>query len=245
MGLSLLHCFQMIDHFPLLLFYVTSVREGTETVPVTLSLFLCGCQVMSDSFVTLWAIAHQLLCPWDFPGKDTGVGCHFLLQGIFWIQGSNSHLLHWRVDSSSLSHMHTCSVASVVSDSVQPYGQQPSRLLCPQDSPDKNTGVGCHFFLPRGAQINYTSILKIHCQRYAKSTKFWFCICMQVHMFASMKVWPFPNVMVFGGGAWRKWLGHEGGALMNGTAASDKETPESSFTPLLCEDPARRQPPVD
>ena len=42
------------------------------------------------------------LCPWDSPGKNTGVGCHFLLQGIFVTQGSNSHLLpcgwflcHW------------------------------------------------------------------------------------------------------------------------------------------------------
>ena len=25
----------------------------------------------------------RLLCPWDFPGKNNGVGCHFLLQGIF------------------------------------------------------------------------------------------------------------------------------------------------------------------
>ena len=31
----------------------------------------------------------RLLCPWDFPGKDTGLGCHFLLQGIFPTQGSN------------------------------------------------------------------------------------------------------------------------------------------------------------
>ena len=36
---------------------------------------------------------------------------------------------------------------SVVSDSVQPHWQQPSRLLCPWDSPGKNTGVGCHFLL--------------------------------------------------------------------------------------------------
>ena len=36
------------------------------------------------------------LCPWDFPGKDTGVGCHFLLQGIFSTQGSNPGLLHCR-----------------------------------------------------------------------------------------------------------------------------------------------------
>ena len=35
----------------------------------------------------------RLLYPWDFPGKNTGVGCHFLLQGILLIQGSNPHLL--------------------------------------------------------------------------------------------------------------------------------------------------------
>ena len=36
----------------------------------------------------------MLLCPWSFPGKDTGVGCHSLLQGIFPTQGSNPGLLH-------------------------------------------------------------------------------------------------------------------------------------------------------
>ena len=42
----------------------------------------------------------RLLCPWDFPGKNTGVGSQFLLQGIFLIQGLNAHLfclLHWQV----------------------------------------------------------------------------------------------------------------------------------------------------
>ena len=34
--------------------------------------------------------------PWDSPGKNTGVGCHFLLQGIFPTQGSNPGLLHFR-----------------------------------------------------------------------------------------------------------------------------------------------------
>ena len=46
----------------------------------------------------------RLLCPWDFPGKNTGVSCHALLQGIFPVQGSNPHLLHWQVDSLPLSH---------------------------------------------------------------------------------------------------------------------------------------------
>ena len=36
------------------------------------------------------------------------------------------------------------------SHSVQPYGQQPTRLLCPQDSLGKNTGVGCYFLLWEG-----------------------------------------------------------------------------------------------
>ena len=40
-----------------------------------------------------------------------------------------------------------CSVASVLSDSLQPHGPLPTRLLCPLSSPGKNTGVGCHFFL--------------------------------------------------------------------------------------------------
>ena len=37
----------------------------------------------------------MLPCPWDFPGKNTGLGCHALLQGIRKIQGSNVGLLHW------------------------------------------------------------------------------------------------------------------------------------------------------
>ena len=31
-------------------------------------------------FVTPWTVAYKLLHQWDFPGKNTGVGCHFLLQ---------------------------------------------------------------------------------------------------------------------------------------------------------------------
>ena len=40
-----------------------------------------------------------------------------------------------------------CQVASVVSDSVQPHGLQPTRLLHPWDFPRNSTGVGCHFLL--------------------------------------------------------------------------------------------------
>ena len=52
----------------------------------------------------------------------------------------------WK-DSHQYTLHHRCQVASVVSDSVRPHGLQPTRLLSPWDSPSKNTGVGCHFFL--------------------------------------------------------------------------------------------------
>ena len=46
----------------------------------------------------------RLLCPWDFPGKTTGVGCHFFLQGIFLTQGLNLRPLHCRWILYWLSH---------------------------------------------------------------------------------------------------------------------------------------------
>ena len=42
-----------------------------------------SCSVVSDSLWPHGLQPSKLLCPWDFPGKNTGVGCHFLLQGIF------------------------------------------------------------------------------------------------------------------------------------------------------------------
>ena len=44
-------------------------------------------------FVTPWTVAHQAPLSMDSPGKDTGVGCHALLQGIFLTQGSTPCLL--------------------------------------------------------------------------------------------------------------------------------------------------------
>ena len=55
------------------------------------------CGPMVYSFATL-------LCPWDFPGKNTGVGCHFFPQGIFPTQELNPGLLHCMQSLSCLSH---------------------------------------------------------------------------------------------------------------------------------------------
>ena len=51
-----------------------------------------------------WGHKESDVTDW-LSGKSTGVGCRFLLQGIFPTQGSNLHLLHWQVDSLPLSHL--------------------------------------------------------------------------------------------------------------------------------------------
>ena len=58
--------------------------------------------VLSHSVVSNCLQPHGLeptrfLCPWDSPGKNNGMGCHFLLQCIFQDQGSNLCLLNWRL----------------------------------------------------------------------------------------------------------------------------------------------------
>ena len=58
----------------------------------------CGARVLScfsraRLFATLWTVAHQAPRPWDSPRKNSGAGCHTLLQGIFLTQGSNPCLL--------------------------------------------------------------------------------------------------------------------------------------------------------
>ena len=46
-------------------------------------------------FVTPWTVAYPTLPPWDSPGKNTEVDCHFRLQGIFPTQGLNPGLPQW------------------------------------------------------------------------------------------------------------------------------------------------------
>ena len=60
----------------------------------------------------------RLLCPWDSPGKNTGVGCHFLLQGIFPTQGSNLGLLHCRQTLYPLSHQGSPPKVTVLVDEL-------------------------------------------------------------------------------------------------------------------------------
>ena len=119
-----------------------------------------SCSVMSDSLRPYGLQPARLLCPWNFPGKDTGVSCHFLLQGIFLTLGSNLHLvclLHWQVDrrftavppgKSNIEYYQGLNTQkinsnirsdqisrSVVSNSLRPYESQHPRPPCPSPTP--------------------------------------------------------------------------------------------------------------
>ena len=106
------------------------------------------CLVASDSLWPHGLYLARLLCPKNFPSKNPGVNCHFLLQGIFPTQVLNPrllHLLHWQVDSLPMHYLrnpwgekkiytHTHRVQfsqSVMSDSLWPHWLQHTRPLCP------------------------------------------------------------------------------------------------------------------
>ena len=55
--------------------------------------------------MNLGTVAHQAPLSMDSPGKNPGVGCDFLLHGIFVTQGFNLHLLHWQAASRTLSRL--------------------------------------------------------------------------------------------------------------------------------------------
>ena len=70
-------------------FTVWVAREASKDIK-------CACSISHVQLCNPMVEPTRLLCPWNFLGKNTGVGCHFLLQGNFPIQGSNTGLLHCR-----------------------------------------------------------------------------------------------------------------------------------------------------
>ena len=87
----------------------------------------------------------------DSLGKNTGMGCHALLQGIFPTQRSNPCLLHWQADSLPLSHLGSsqfvCLVAESCTTLCNPVDCGPPGSSIHGDFPGKNTGVGFHALL--------------------------------------------------------------------------------------------------
>ena len=88
----------------LFLLWLPFTVGGPNHCPVCVCVCVCVCvhSVLSDSVRPHGLEPTRLLCPWDSLGKNTQVGCHPLLQGIFPTQGLNLHLLHllhWQAGS--------------------------------------------------------------------------------------------------------------------------------------------------
>ena len=126
---------------------------------------------MSDSLRPYRPWPARLLCLGHSPGKNAGVGCPCLLQAIFLTQGWNPHLfhlLHWQVGSLPLAPHDNNQFSSVtqLSDSLQPHGLQPTRLLCPWNSPGKNTGVGSHSLVQAIFLTQGWNLCLLHCRQF-------------------------------------------------------------------------------
>ena len=103
---------------------------------------------MSNSLRPPGLYSPRLLCPWNSPGKNTRVGCYFLLQGIFLTQESNPGLLHWRLILYYLSH-HRILALWIQFSSVA----QSCLILC--DPVNRTTpGLPVHHQLPEFTQIH-------------------------------------------------------------------------------------------
>ena len=130
----------------------------------------CYCLVakMCPALRTPRSIACQLLCPWNFPGKNTVVGCHFLLQGLFPTQRSNPHLLHWQMDSSPLSHRyHTWPVPTHLAwwgwkDTSSSRNEPLTLQLAPE---------ACGLLMRNRFEINETRVSLQHWFQYQTSCK--------------------------------------------------------------------------
>ena len=103
---SIIECpkFIIVPKFLLLLSPNPEPRQSNHALGCCDFACVCArvCSVVSDSSWPCELRPPGILCPWNFPGKNTGVGCHFLLQGIFRAQGSNLcllRLLHEQADS--------------------------------------------------------------------------------------------------------------------------------------------------
>ena len=75
-------------------------RRSLSAIILNIAVLCC---LVAKSCPTLLQLLRlqftRLLCPWDFTGKNTGMGCRFLLQRIFLTQGWNLHLLPWQAGS--------------------------------------------------------------------------------------------------------------------------------------------------
>ena len=89
--------------------------------------YVLSLSVVSDSLQLHGLQYTNILCPWNFPGKNTGVGCHTLLQGIFPTHGSKNPVSP-ALTSRFFTNCATCGTwlySSITSKNVASYRRYP------------------------------------------------------------------------------------------------------------------------
>ena len=110
-------CIELLFHWMLTVFW-------SELIIVPMCVYVCVCvcvslftHVLSHVWLLCYPMDHSppgSSVHGDSPGKNTRVGCHSLLQGLFPAQGSNPGLLHWQMDSLPLHHWSSPTVGTVL-----------------------------------------------------------------------------------------------------------------------------------
>ena len=110
----------------------------------------------------------RLLCPWNFPSKNTGVGSHSLLKDIFLTQGSNPGILHCRQILYCLSHqkIHLLGIYSKLAVIPKSEGSTP----CPSSAPGPNSclkiicfiSIDCYHFVVHRLKFLSTPGRNVH-----------------------------------------------------------------------------------
>ena len=107
-----------------------------------------GARILWFLFLSLLKVYPQgVTAPWVPSGLTLRAAIMCRLMALFTDTPGNIFSLTQPLSLSFLLYLLLSWVASVVSDTVRPHRQQPTRLRRPWDSPGKNTGVGCHFLL--------------------------------------------------------------------------------------------------
>ena len=158
---------------------------------------MLSCCLVTKSCPTLvipWNAVYRDPLSMGFPDKNTGVGCHVLLQGIFPTQGSNHCLLHWQADSLPLSHQGS---QSYLQNGKLEIGTENDRRTgwgrCIKDgtlSSETVSGLPCAV-----SKVLTSSITSPF--NYSASGKYTFIVCKCLHDLQSVMKLSF----------WNSWLG--------------------------------------
>ena len=144
-------------------------NEGDAEL-VSLDLCQCGCSVM------LWMRAGVFAPPAHVPGLLWSHSLSSLLGQMTLLSLACLTLLFYVI---------VCVSPSVVSNSLRPHRLRSARLLCPWNSPGKNTGVGCHSLIQGIFPIQGSDPCILHCRQilYCGATRealFYFIPCLQI-----------------------------------------------------------------